>query len=283
MTRNPIYDASDGRILLLDGAYGTMMREYSGRSGGLDGSGCQRRSEIMRDLHLRYLEAGADIIETDIGCADYASARAAAVAAREAADDFIRRHPNGRRFVAGALYPTECEPMEERVEGLLDGGADLLIFETATSVRGALAGLSAASKAAAKRGANIPTIISATLNGAGTLPSGESIGEFGVAIADYDLLAAGFNCSTGSAALLRPLERLAGVCRFRISACPSAGLPDANGAYGETPEIFAANVGEYMKMGAVDIVGGCCGTSPDHIARLAQIAARYAPRRTLTR
>ena len=270
--RRSIYDDLNERILLLDGAYGTMLREYDAARG---------RSEIIRDLHLRYLEAGADIIETDIAHTDYSSARAAAMTARGAADGFMRRCPDRPRFVAGALYPDERRPLDERIEGLLDGGADLLLFETATSVSGALAGLSAAAKVEAKRGVKVPTAVSATLNGAGTLPSGESAGEFYAAVADYEPLAAGFNCSTGSAKLLQPLDMLASISRLRISACPSAGLPDANGAYGETPEIFAANVAEYMKMGAVDIVGGCCGTTPEYIARLARVAARYAPRRTL--
>ena len=270
---------------------------------------------MVREIHEKYLAAGADIIETDSfnanavsladygleGCA-YEIARAAAGAARAAADAFTARNPLKPRFVAGSIGPTNrtlsmsadvndpaarditfaemCAAYREQVRGLLDGGADLLLIETVFDTLNAKAALAAVDDECRTRGIRTPVMISGTLSDAsGRTLSGQTVEAFYASVAHARPLSVGLNCAYGAKQLLPYLERLAAVAETRISTHPNAGLPNIMGGYDETPAMFAADCAEYMRRGLVDIIGGCCGTTPEHIFELAKIAGDYAPRR----
>ena len=190
-------------------------------------------------------------------------------------------NPGRPRFAFGAVYPSGSN-VPEHVEGLLDGGIDGIIFETATSVKALVGSLETLASITARRGIRVPVMVSATLIREGVLPSGETIADFYSAVRGFEPLAAGFNCSFGPESLLKPLEELAGMSDMRIVAYPSAGLPDRDGRYPVTPAAFAAVVSEYLERGLADCVGGCCGTTPEYISALNGIVGRYTPR-TMTK
>ncbi len=324
-----LYKALDERILLLDGGFGTMVQQYGlteedfrgERFAGLEPrlKGCNdllalTRPDIVRAIHEKYLQAGADIIETDsfnanaISLADYALegyayeiSRAAAAVARAAADSFTARNPQKPRFVAGSMGPTNrtssmsadvADPASREVtfrqlvdaytdqaRGLVEGGADILLIETVFDTLNAKAALYAVDRLAASSGRRLPVMLSGTLaDASGRTLSGQTVEAFYASVRHADLLSVGFNCAYGAKQLLPYLERLAAVAETRISAYPNAGLPNVMGGYDETPEMFAEDVGEYMRRGLVNIVGGCCGTTPAHIFELQKIAGRYTPR-----
>ena len=269
---------------------------------------------ILSEIHEKYLAAGADIITTDsfnanaISLADYALeeyayriARAAAVVARSAADRFTARNPQKPRFVAGSMGPTNrtsslsadvANPAAREVtfrqlvaaytdqaRGLLDGGADLLLIETVFDTLNAKAALYAVDRLAEERGRAIPVMLSGTLaDKSGRTLSGQTVEAFWASVSHARLLSVGFNCAYGARQLLPYLERLAAVATTRISAHPNAGLPNLAGGYDETPAMFARDVAEYLRRGLVNIVGGCCGTTPEHIYELQKIVGGYAPR-----
>ena len=317
------------RILLLDGGFGTMVQGYGLREEDYRGDrfrdlvgqlrGCNEllaltRPDVVREIHERYLAAGADIIETDsfnanaislrdygLEAAAYELARAAAAVAREAADAFTARNPQKPRFVAGSMGPTNrtasmssdvadpaareitfrqlVDAYTDQARGLLDGGADILLIETVFDTLNAKAALYAVDALAERLGREIPTMVSGTLaDASGRTLSGQTVEAFCASMSHARLLSIGFNCAYGAKQLLPYLERLAAVAETRISAHPNAGLPNVMGGYDETPEMFAADVGEYMRRGLINIVGGCCGTTPAHIYELAKIAPQYAPR-----
>lgn len=270
--------------------------------------------DIVGRIHEKYLAAGADIIETDsfnanaVSLADYALeeyayelSRAAAAVARRAADAFTARNPSKPRFVAGSMGPTNrtssmsadvADPAAREVtfrqlvaaytdqaRGLLDGGADILLIETVFDTLNAKAALYAVDRLCEESGREVPVMVSGTLaDASGRTLSGQTVEAFWTSVSHARLLSVGFNCAYGARQLLPYLERLAAVADTRISAHPNAGLPNLTGGYDETPEMFAADVGEYMRRGVVNIVGGCCGTTPEHIFELQKIVDRYAPR-----
>lgn len=326
---NSLYKALTERILLLDGGFGTMVQQYGLSEEDYRGErfrdwtvalkGCNdllslTRPDAVRKIHVKYLEAGADIIETDsfnanaISLADYRLeeyayeiARAAAAVARSAADSFTARNPSKPRFVAGSMGPTNrtasmsadvADPASREVtftqlvraysdqaRGLVDGGADLLLVETVFDTLNAKAALYAIDCLAEELGREIPVMVSGTLaDASGRTLSGQTVEAFCASLSHARLLSIGFNCAYGAKELLPYLERLAAVAEFRISAHPNAGLPNLMGGYDETPQMFAADVAEYMRRGLVNIVGGCCGTTPAHIFELHKIAGEYAPR-----
>ncbi|MDE5621859.1 MAG: methionine synthase, partial [Alistipes sp.] len=272
------------------------------------------RPEAVREIHEKYLRAGSDIIETDafnanaVSLADYGLeeyayeiARAAAETARAAADDFTARNPLKPRFVAGSMGPTNrtasmsadvANPASREVtfrqlaaaytdqaRGLVDGGADILLIETVFDTLNAKAALYAVDRLAEELGRAIPIMVSGTLaDASGRTLSGQTVEAFAASMSHARLLSIGFNCAYGARQLLPYLERLAAVAETRISAHPNAGLPNVMGGYDETPEMFAEDVGEYMRRGLVNIVGGCCGTTPAHIFELQKIVGQYAPR-----
>ena len=324
-----LYEQLEKRILLLDGGFGTMVQGYGLQEEDYRGErfrdwpvllkGCNdllvlTRPDVVREIHEKYLQAGADIIETDsfnanaVSLADYRMeglayeiSKAAAETARSAADEFTARNPQKPRFVAGSMGPTNrtasmsadvanpaahevtfaqlAEAYSDQARGLMDGGADILLVETVFDTLNAKAALYAIDLLAAERGCAIPVMVSGTLaDASGRTLSGQTVEAFAASMSHAKLLSIGFNCAYGAKQLLPYLERLAAVAGTRISAHPNAGLPNVMGGYDETPEMFAEDVGEYLRRGLVNIVGGCCGTTPAHILCLSKIAGEYAPR-----
>ena len=329
MTHNRLNDALQERILLLDGGFGTMVQRYglseadyrSERFRELPGQlrGCNdllnlTRPDIIREIHTRYLQAGADLITTnsfnanaisltDYGISDLAReiARAAASIARAAADEYTQRNPSKPRFVAGSMGPTNrtasmsadvsdpaarevtfsqlAEAYGEQARGLVEGGADVLLIETVFDTLNAKAALYAVDRLGEELGRQLPVMVSGTLaDASGRTLSGQTVEAFWVSVSHARLLSVGLNCAYGARQMLPYLERLAAVAEVRVSAHPNAGLPNVMGGYDETPEMFAADVEEYLRRGLLNIVGGCCGTTPEHIFELSKIVGRYAPR-----
>ena len=280
------------RILLLDGAIGTVAPPAA-----IPDLLNLYRPGVVRDIHRRYLEAGADIISTntfnsndislkDLGIREnaYALAYAGAETARKEANRF-------KRWVAGVVGPTSrqavtpseresifaigisfsalCEAYVEQMEGLIDGGVDIILIETVTYLANAEAAIQAVRNVSKQKSINIPVMLSATLTSEGRLLSGESVEEFYDTVRCVDnLLSVGLNCGYGPAQLLPYVKRLARVATCLVSCHPGAGLPDSTGNYAVTPEIFRELISEYLGEERVRIIGGCCGTTPSHIAGL---------------
>ena len=272
------------------------------------------RPEVIGEIHRAYLEAGADIITTDsfnanrISLADYglqehayAISRAAAQVARRTADDYMREHPQvGPRFVSGSVGPTSksssiATDMNDtarrevdfeglvaaytpQIEGLVDGGADIIQFETFFDTLNCKAAIFAAGEVFASRGRKLPLIVSGTLTNSGRTLSGQTVEAFYASVAHARPLAVGFNCSFGARQLLPYLKRMADIAECPVSVYPNAGLPNLAGEYEESPETMAVQMEEYFRQGLVNIAGGCCGTTPDHIRAVAEAARRYPPR-----
>lgn len=293
---------------------GERFREWPARLCGCNDLLALTRPEAVRAVHEKYLAAGADIVTTDsfnanaISLKDYGLegyayeiSRAAAALARSAADEFTARNPQKPRFVAGSIGPTNrtaslsadvadpaarevtfrqlVEAYSEQARGLVDGGADILLVETVFDTLNAKAALYAVDKLSGELGRELPTMVSGTLaDASGRTLSGQTVEAFCASVSHARLLSVGFNCAYGAKQLLPYLERLAAVAPFRISAHPNAGLPNVMGGYDETPAMFAEDVGEYLRRGLVNIVGGCCGTTPEHIFELQKIVGGFAPR-----
>ena len=269
-------------------------------------------------IHEKYIAAGADIITTDsfnanaISLRDYGLeayareiSKEAAKVARQAADSAFEKNPHRVRFVAGSMGPTNrtssmsadvqnpasrevtfeelTAAYMEQAEGLVEGGADLLLVETVFDTLNAKAALFAIAELEERLGRKIPTMLSGTLADAGRTLSGQTVEALYYSVSHFDLLSIGFNCAFGAKQLLPYLERMAKVADFRISAHPNAGLPNVMGGYDETPEMFARDVEEYLKRGVINIVGGCCGTTPEHIFELRKIVDNYKPREVAPR
>ena len=332
MERYSIYNALSQRILVLDGAMGTMVQRHGLNEDDFRGGrfaawnvplkGCNdvlvlTRPDVISGIHEAYLEAGADIISTDsfnanaISMADYGLQefvyelnRTAAALARAAADKFTSGKP---RFVAGSMGPTNrtaalaanaddpaardvtftelAEAYYEQARGLVDGGTDVLLVETIFDTLNAKAALFAISrlngerKASGGPDAEIPVMASGTIaDTSGRTLSGQTIEAFYASLAHGNLLSIGLNCAFGARQMLPYLERLSEAAQCRISTHPNAGLPNLSGGYDETPAMFAADIEEFLRRGIVNIVGGCCGTTPEHTRLVAAIAARYTPR-----
>jgi 5-methyltetrahydrofolate--homocysteine methyltransferase len=319
----------DERILILDGAMGTMVQGY--RLGEADYRGERFRDwprdlkgnndllvltqpAIIREIHGQYLEAGADLIETNtfnaqrISLADYGMEElayelnlAAAKLAREAADEWTARTPEQPRFVAGALGPTNRtasispdvnDPAArnvsfdelvaaylEQARGLTDGGADLLLIETIFDTLNAKAAIFACQTLFEDRGREWPIIISGTITDAsGRTLSGQTTEAFWNAIRHAQPLAVGLNCALGAKEMRPYIAELARVADCYVSCYPNAGLPNAFGEYDERPHDTACVIEEFAASGLVNIVGGCCGTTPEHIAHIAQHVRDKRPR-----
>ncbi|MDR1247928.1 MAG: homocysteine S-methyltransferase family protein, partial [Treponema sp.] len=326
--REQLTDLASRRILILDGAMGTMIQgfkpteaDFRGERFGdhpLELRGCNdllclTKPEIVASIHEAYLRAGADIIETcslnstavslaDYGLADlaYEISVAAARTARTAADRFSTA--DKPRFVAGSIGPTTrsgsmspdmddpgkrgiswdelAAAYYDNVRGLLDGGADILLAETLYDTLNAKAAVFAVNRLLEERRLDVPLILSATVSdAAGRLLSGQTAEAFWVSTAHANLWAVGLNCSFGAEKLKPSLAALAAAAPCLISAYPNAGLPNRFGEYDESPESMAAALEGYMQEGLVNIVGGCCGSTPAHIAAIAKKAEHYAPRR----
>ena len=305
------------RILVLDGAMGTMIqrhklteKDYRG-SRFADAEILQKgnndllvltQPEIIRQIHRQYLEAGADLIETNtfnaqrISMEDYGMGAhtreinlAAAKLAREACDEFTAKNPAKPRFVLGSIGPTNktasmspdvnnpayravtfddlVEAYEEQITALLEGGVDALLIETIFDTLNAKAAIVATENAMATFGERVELMLSATVaDTSGRTLSGQTIGAFLASVSHADLLSIGLNCSFGAKDLKPYLQEIVKTASCYVSAYPNAGLPNQFGEYDETPEKMARQVKEYFDDGLVNIIGGCCGTTPDHIA-----------------
>lgn len=329
--KTTIYQAIEQRILVLDGAMGTMIQRYNlveedyrGRrfvdwASPLKGNNdllSLTRPDIIKAIHTEYLEAGADILETNtfnanrVSMADYGMESlsfemnlVSAKIAREVADAFTLQNPDKPRFVAGSVGPTNKTASlspdvndpgyraisfdelrlayREQVKGLLEGGVDLLLVETIFDTLNAKAALFAIDEELAAHGiARFPIMVSGTITDAsGRTLSGQTVEAFLNSMLHADLLTIGFNCALGADKMRPHVEELARKAPFYISAHPNAGLPNAMGQYDETPEIMGLKVADFMQNQFVNIIGGCCGTSPAHIREIARIAATMKPRK----
>lgn len=270
--------------------------------------------EAIRRIHEAYLMAGADIISTDtfnstaVSLADYRLQeyvyeinRKAARIARSVADAFTHKNPSKPRFVAGSLGPTSrtasmsadvsdpgarevtfdglAADYTDQVRGLLDGGVDILLVETIFDTLNAKAAVFAIEQECGRRDLRVPVMISVTLaDASGRTLSGQTIEAFYASMKHARPLSMGLNCAYGAKQMSPYLERLAAVSEFAVSAHPNAGLPNLMGGYDETPEMMAADVEGFLKKGLINIIGGCCGTTPAHIGAIARVARNYKPR-----
>jgi 5-methyltetrahydrofolate--homocysteine methyltransferase len=299
------------RILVLDGATGTMLQSRDlgpDDFGGAELEGCNEilvrtRPDVILDVHRAYLEAGADIIETDTfggtplvlseyGLEDEARAlnRRAAELAVEAAREFTTA--DKPRFVAGSIGPTTraisvtggitfqelVTTFGEQVRGLLEGGADVLFVETCQDTRNTKAALIAIEHAFADAGVRRPVVVSGTIEPSGTMLGGQAADAFLVSIEHADVLAVGLNCATGPDLMTDHLRTVHEGSRRAVSCFPNAGLPDEDGRYPETPESLAAAMERFVDNGWLNIIGGCCGTNAEHIAAIADMVEGRAPR-----
>ncbi|MDR0313736.1 MAG: homocysteine S-methyltransferase family protein, partial [Treponema sp.] len=272
---------------------------------------CLTKPEVISGIHEAYLEAGADIIETcslnattvslkDYGLEDLARemSRAAASIARKAADKFST--PEKPRFVAGSIGPTaksafftqDIDHPEKRqiswdeldaayyenARGLIEGGADFLLIETVYDSLNAKAALFAINRLSAELGRDIPAMVSATVSESGRMLTGQTSEAFCASMMHSDPLALGLNCSFGAEALKAPLQKLSAFAPCPVLFYPNAGLPDRQGVYSDTSEIMARAAEACMKDGLINIIGGCCGSTPAHIAAIAEAAKNYKPR-----
>ena len=294
------------RILVIDGAMGTAIqaRDLGPEDfGGVDYEGCNEylivtRPDVIEDIHWGYLEAGADIIETNtfgatpVVLAEYGLAhearrinRDAAVVARRAAE--AASTPDKPRFVAGSMGPTTKTisvtggiTYEElagdyhiQAAGLIEGGVDVLLLETSQDTLNVKAGLEGIDRAFAELGQGVPVAVQGTVEPMGTLLAGQDVEAFYTSLAHRDLLWIGLNCATGPSFMTDHIRTLASLSRFPVACVPNAGLPDEDGNYNETPEGLAETVGRFAESGWVNLVGGCCGTVPEHVQLLVDMAA----------
>ncbi|MGV3640830.1 MAG: methionine synthase [Adhaeribacter sp.] len=317
------------RILVLDGAMGTMIQRYNLQEADYRGDRFRdypsdlkgnndllsiTQPHIIREIHAQYFEAGADIAETNtfsstsIGMADYGMESlayelnyASARIAREAADEFTARNPDKPRFVAGAIGPTNrtasmspdvnnpafravsydelVTAYTEQIEGLVDGGVDALLVETIFDTLNAKAALFAIDQYSQRTGKRLPIMVSGTITDAsGRTLSGQTVEAFLYSISHLPLLSVGLNCALGAKQLRPHIQALSKASKFFVSAYPNAGLPNAFGEYDESPEQMGAHIRDFLDHNFVNIVGGCCGTTPPHIREIARIAAEYQPR-----
>jgi len=322
-------DAARERILILDGAMGTMLQgmdlvEEDFRRGALADHGralkgnndalSLSRPETLLSVHRAYLEAGSDIITTnsfganrisqaDYGTVEYAADMAleSARIARSAADEFTARDPGRRRFVAGSLGPTSktlsispdaSDPAlravgfeelsaayREEVSALIEGGVDILLVETVFDTLNAKAAIYALLTIFEEKGARWPILISGTIvDKAGRTLSGQTPAAFLASVAHAKPFAVGFNCSLGVEALLARAEEIAAISPFALSVYPNAGLPNAEGGYDESPGLFASEFSRFAREVGINLAGGCCGSTPAHIAAMSEALAGIPPR-----
>ena len=317
------------RVLVLDGAMGTMLQRYKFTEEDFRGERFKEwphplqgnndllsltQPEAIATVHAKYFEAGADIVETNtfsgttIAMADYhleeyvyelnyESARIA----KKVADEFTAKEPHKPRFVAGSIGPTNKTASmspdvndpgfravsfndlriayKQQVEALLDGGVDILLVETIFDTLNGKAALFAIEEVKEERNIDVPIMVSGTITDAsGRTLSGQTAEAFLISISHIPILSVGFNCALGASQLVPHLEVLSAKTDFAVSAHPNAGLPNAFGEYDETPEQMALQIKEYLEKGLVNIVGGCCGTTPEHISAMAKLVKDFKPR-----
>lgn len=315
--------------MIIDGAMGTMIQRYklgeqdyrgtrfAGWHIDLKGNNdllCITQPQIIRDIHREYLDAGADIIETNtfnaqrVSLADYEMQelsfeinKAAAIVAREAVASYLAEHPGEQKFVAGAIGPMNktlsmspdvnqpgyraisfdevADAYYEQIDALVQGGVDILLIETIFDTLNAKAAIFACRKYFRDHGVKLPIMISGTITDAsGRTLSGQTLEAFIISMMHADPISIGLNCALGADQMRPHIEELASLAECYVSCYPNAGLPNAMGEYDETPETMAETVGGFAREGWVNMVGGCCGTTPAHIKAIAQTVSRCQPR-----
>jgi 5-methyltetrahydrofolate--homocysteine methyltransferase len=324
-----IYDILKDKILVLDGAMGTMIQEYKFSESDYRGSRFKdhpcsvkgnndllsiTQPEAIKSIHEKYLEVGSDIIETNtfsstsIGMADYSMESIvydinfeSAKIAKEAALKYSKITPEKPRFVAGSIGPTNrtasmspdvndpgfraitfddlVKAYSEQINALIDGGVDILLIETIFDTLNAKAALFAVDSVLEQRNLSVPIMISGTITDAsGRTLSGQTVEAFVTSLSHIPLLSIGLNCALGADLLLPYLKRLSKVTNFYTSAFPNAGLPNAFGEYDQTAEEMRDLIKEYLESKSVNIIGGCCGTTPEYIKLIAEEASKFKPR-----
>lgn len=318
------------RILVLDGAMGTMLQRYNFSEEDYRGERFKdyptplkgnndllslTQPKAIADVHRKYFEAGADIVETNtfsgttIGMADYNMQDLvyelnfeSAKIAKQVAEEFTKADPSKPRFIAGSIGPTNKTASlspdvnrpefraitfeelrvayKQQVEALIDGGVDLLLVETIFDTLNAKAALFAIEEVKEERNIDIPVMVSGTITDAsGRTLSGQTVEAFLTSISHIPLLSVGFNCALGAEQLQPYLQRLSNETEFFTSAHPNAGLPNAFGEYDQSAKEMQGYIEDYLKDGLVNIIGGCCGTAPEHIKAIADVVKNYKPRK----
>jgi len=317
------------RILILDGAMGTQLQRYNLSEGDFRGERFAShpknlkgnndilsltRPDVVEKIHRAYLEAGADIIETNtfnatsIAQSDYGTEhlvfeinRVAAQIARKAADEFTAANPDKPRLVTGSIGPTNrtasispdvnnpayraatfdtlANAYKEQALGLIEGGVDILLVETIFDTLNAKAALFAIEQAISLKNIDIPVMVSGTITDAsGRTLTGQTLRAFIESVSHYPLFSIGLNCAMGAEQLIPYIEELAANTEFLVSAHPNAGLPNELGEYDQSAREMANLIERMLTKGLLNIVGGCCGTSPEHIKHIAKVVEGYEPR-----
>ena len=328
--KNNITDILNERIMVIDGAMGTMIqkhkldeaayrgerfRDYAHPLKGNNDLLVLTQAEIISSIHRAFLDAGADILETNtfnanrISMADYHMEHLvrelnleAVRLAKEAADEYTQKNPEKPRFVAGAIGPTNrtaslspdvnnpgfravtfddlALAYREQAEALADAGVDLFLVETVFDTLNCKAALFAINSLKEERNLNIPMMVSGTITDAsGRTLSGQTAEAFWISVSHAGLLSIGLNCALGADQMRPYIEALSKNAWVYTTLYPNAGLPNEFGEYDDSPEGMAVVMASYCKDGFVNVVGGCCGTTPEHIAAIAAEAAKYAPRK----
>jgi 5-methyltetrahydrofolate--homocysteine methyltransferase len=329
MRKQHITQAINDRILILDGAMGTMLQKHKFEEADFRGDRFKNhpcdvkgnndllsitQPDAIAAIHSAYFEAGADIVETNtfsgttIAMADYEMEylvdelnEQSAIIAKKVADEFTEREPHKPRYVAGSIGPTNRTASmspdvndpgyravtfdqlriayKQQAAALVRGGVDVLLVETVFDTLNAKAALFAIEELKEELQLDIPVMISGTITDAsGRTLSGQTAEAFLISVEHIPLLSVGFNCALGAKQLTPYLESISSKSKYGISAHPNAGLPNAFGEYDETPDQMAAQIKVYLEKSLINIIGGCCGTSPAHIKAIANLAKEYAPR-----
>ena len=325
-----LYDVIKERILVLDGAMGTMIQGYNLKEEDFRGERFKNYSsslkgnndllsitqpQIISEIHKKYLESGADILETNtfssnsISMADYNMEDLvyelnfeSAKIAKKLSGEYSIKDSSKPRFVAGSIGPTNktasmspdvSDPgfraitfdelvisYTEQIKGLVDGGVDILLLETIFDTLNAKAALFAIDTYMENNKLDIPLMVSGTITDqSGRTLSGQTVNAFMISVSHMPIFSIGFNCALGADQLMPYVKRLSDKSQFYVSAHPNAGLPNAFGEYDQTPEEMQNLLEKYLKDGIVNIVGGCCGTTEEHIKLIAESAKKYSPRK----
>ncbi|MFL2581706.1 MAG: homocysteine S-methyltransferase family protein [Flavobacteriales bacterium] len=330
MSKPDIKNSLESRILVLDGAMGSLIQTYKLEEEDFRGERFKEHShplkgnndllalvrpDVLKEIHSLYLEAGADILETNtfsgttIAQADYALEDAvydinfhSARIAKEVVNEFTQKTPNKPRYVAGAIGPTNRtlsispdvnDPgfravtwdemvlaYKEQTTALIDGGIDIVLVETIFDTLNAKACLYAIDEVFEEKGIKLPIMVSGTITDAsGRTLSGQTADAFVTSVSHIDLLSVGLNCALGANMMKPYLEIISKNTKFSVSAHPNAGLPNEFGEYDETPEDMTAQIKEFLDGNLINIIGGCCGTTPAHIKAISDLASEYKPRK----
>jgi len=318
------------RILVLDGAMGTMIQRhdlteedfrgdrFKDHGSSLKGNNdllSITKPDIIKDIHKAYFEAGADIVETNtfssttIAQADYNLEDAvydinyqSAKIAAEVAEEFTKKQPSKPRYVAGSIGPTNrtasispdvnnpgfraitfdqlAQAYKQQAEALIDGGVDILLVETVFDTLNAKAALFAINELYDEKNIHLPIMVSGTITDAsGRTLSGQTTQAFLISLEHFPLMSIGLNCALGAKELRPYLQVLSKEADFYVSAHPNAGLPNEFGAYDQSPQDMVKQIEDFLEEGLINIIGGCCGTTPDHIQAISELAGKFQPRK----